>query len=421
MSRLHRILISVLIPLFSLTVHAANLAQLAVLTPSQSFSNDWFGYSIAVSGDTVVVGAFDANTEQFGAVYVYVKPSGGWTNMTQVAKLTSSDNGQGFGTSVAISGNTIAVGAANTSNFHSATSTPGAVYVFVKPAAGWADATESAKLTASDGQSGDALGNSVSISGGTIAAGAFFAPDHQGNDFAGKAYVFVRPASGWTGNLHETAILTASDSQLLNYMGASISISGNTVVAGSYGHNNFQGTAYLFVAPSGGWSSMTETAQLTASDGKSSADFGFSSSISGNTVVIGAVNALGGRGAAYVFVKPAGGWVSATQTAELHAANATSGDSFGQSASISGNIVVIGAPAANVGTNSLQGAAYVFIKPASGWTDSTRSIEISASDGASNDAFALSVSISGTTVVAGAIKGVTPGAAYVFGRQLLRQ
>lgn len=224
------------------------LVQLAALTPSQRTAQDWFGFSVAISGNTVVVAAFDANVETFGTVYVYVKPPTGWQDMTQVATLTASDNGEGFGTSVAIDGNTIVVGAANTSNFHAPATTPGAVYVFVRPTGGWTDMTETAKLTASDGKPGDALGVSVSISGDTVAAGAFFAQDSSGNDFAGKAYVFVRPVSGWSGSLHETARLTASDSQLLNYLGASIATDGHTVVAGSYGHNNFQGMGYVFVS-----------------------------------------------------------------------------------------------------------------------------------------------------------------------------
>ncbi|HLZ42050.1 MAG TPA: hypothetical protein VKQ11_13870 [Candidatus Sulfotelmatobacter sp.] len=391
------------------------VAQLAELTPSDSTSNDWFGYSLAVSENVVVVGAFDMNTEQYGSVYVYVKPATGWANMTQVAKLTSSDNGQGFGTSVAISGNTIVVGAANTSNFARPASSPGAVYVFVEPSAGWTDMTETAKLTASDGQAGDALGNSVAISKNIIAAGAFFASDKSGNSFAGKAYVFVRPANGWAGNLTQTAELTASDSQLLNYMGASIGISGNTVVAGSYGHNNFEGVAYVFVAPSSGWTNMTQTAELSASDGKGSADFGFSTAIQVETIVVGAVNALGGKGAAYVFAKPSSGWTSMTETAELHAANATSGDSFGQSVAISGNTVMIGAPSANAGGHSFQGAAYVFLRPRGGWSNPAHGSELVSSDGQSNDGFGLSVGIGNLVFVAGAIRGVTPGVAYVFG------
>lgn len=396
------------------------LPQLAELTPSTRATNDWFGTSIAVSGNTVVVGDFDPNIESYGAVYVYVKPSNGWQNMTQVATLTSSDNGQGFGTSVAISGNTIVVGAANTSNFagaHNRTpaSTPGAAYVFVKPVNGWVDSTESAKLTASDGQPGDAFGNSVSISNKTIAVGAFFATDSSGNSFAGKAYVFVQPRLGWRRQLTQTAELTVTDSQFLNYTGASIAVSGNTVVAGAYGHNNFQGVAYVFSKGAGEWTNMTQTAELSASDGKGSTDFGFSSAISGNTIVEGAVGASNGNGAAYVFVEPSTGWANMTQTAELRAPNGQSGSSFGQSAGITGGVVVIGAPGTTVGSNQEQGAAYLFFKPSSGWHNESNATELTASDGAAFDVLGASSAISGTTIVAGAPKSTTPGSAYVFG------
>jgi hypothetical protein len=390
-------------------------AQLAELTPTVRATNDWFGNSIAISGNTVVVGDFDANIESYGAVYVYVKPVGGWTNMTQVAKLTSSDNGEGFGTSVSISGNTVVVGAANTSNFGAPQAGPGAAYVFVKPASGWTDMTESAKLTASDGQPGDAFGDSVSISGNTIAVGAFFATDSSGNSFAGKAYVFERPRRGWTGDLNETAELTASDSQLLNYMGASITTNGNTVVAGSYGHNNFQGAAYVFTKPASGWANATQTAELTASDGGGSNDFGFCAAMNGNTVLLGAPGAGGFKGEGYVFVEPSGGWVNMTETAKLRTSTATSGDSFGQSAAISSNAAVIGAPGATVGGNFGQGSAYVFVKPSGGWASTTHATELTASDGVGNDNFGLSAGVSGTTIVIGQIGNSNPGTAYVFG------
>ena len=407
-------LFSHLTPQFA-AAHTASPMQLAELTPSTRVTNDWFGLSVAVSGNTVVVGDFDPNIETYGAVYVYVKPATGWSNMTQVAKLTSSDNGEGFGVSVAISGNTIVVGAANTSNFDAPAAGNGATYVFVEPATGWADATESAKLTASDGQPGDAFGNSVSLDGSTVAIGAFFASDSSGNSFAGKAYIFVRPSTGWSGNLTQTAILTASDSQLLNYMGGSIGVSGNAVVVGAWGHNNFQGAAYMFVEPSGGWASMTQTAELTASDGRGSADFGFSSAISGNTVVIGAPNAANSLGAAYIFVEPSSGWANMTQGAELHAPNSTQFDGFGQSAGIVGNAVVIGAPGAIVGSNSGQGAAYLFVMPSGGWKNTNQARKLTASDGAANDNLGVSASISTGTIVAGAPKSTTPGSAYVFG------
>jgi hypothetical protein len=384
----------------------ARLVQLAELTPSTRVNGDWFGISIAISGNTVVVGDFDLNIETYGTVYVYEKPATGWENMTQVAQLTSSDNAAGFGTSIAISGNTIVVGAAEVSNFDGKRSeppstSPGAAYVFVEPSAGWSDMTESARLSASDGRPGDAFGSSVSISGNTIAVGAVFAEDSSGNSFAGKAYVFKRPSNGWNGNLKQTAELTASDSELLNYMGASIAVSGSTVVAGAYGHNNFQGAAYVFVEPSGGWTNMTQTAELTASDGKSSNDFGFSSAISGGTIVIGAPNAAN-KGAAYVFVEPSGGWANMTQTAELHAPDEASGASFGQSVGISGSYLA-------------EGAAYFFLEPASGWRSTAKGLVMTAGDGAANDTFGASLGISKATLAIGAPAGNAPGAAYVFG------
>ena len=396
-----------------------NVAQLAELTPSVRAANDWFGISIAISGNTVVVGSFDPNIESYGFVYVYVKPSTGWQNMTQVAQLSTSNNATGFGASVAINGNTIIVGAANASNFKHAgfypSASPGSAYVYVEPAGGWVNMTQSAELLASDGKSGDAFGASVAISENTVAVGAPFAEDSSGNSFAGKSYVFSRPSGGWRGELTETGQLTASDSQLLNYMGASVAVSGSTIIAGAYGHNNFQGAAYVFAEPASGWANMTQTAELTASDGKGSDDFGFSAAVYENTVVLGAPNGAKGNGAAYVFVEPAAGWANMTQTAELRAANATSGDSFGQSAGISGNYVVIGAPAANVGANQLQGAAYLFIKPPAGWVNTAKATEVTAGDGAAFDDFGTSVAVSGASGVVGAPASNVPGIAYVFG------
>jgi hypothetical protein len=149
---------------------------------------------VAISGSTVVAGAPDAtvggNLEQ-GAAYVFAKPRSGWANGTQTAKLTASDGASVnlLGLSVAISGDTVVAGAdlatvaANTDQ--------GAVYLFVKPGSGWTDATQTAKLTASDGASLDRLGTSVAIFGGTVVAGAPGATVNT-NLFQGAAYVFSR-------------------------------------------------------------------------------------------------------------------------------------------------------------------------------------------------------------------------------------
>jgi hypothetical protein len=395
------------------------LQQLAELTPSVRSNGDWFGVSVAISGNTVVIAAFDPNIEQSGTVYVYVKPESGWENMTQVATLTSSDNAPGFGASVSINDITIVVGAANTSNLDKQAAGPGAAYVYVQPTGGWVNMTESAKLTASDGQPGDAFGSSVSIYDAVIAVGAMFATDSSGNEFAGKAYVFVAPPRFWSGLIHETGKLTTTDSQTLNYLGASVAAYPTLIVAGATGHNYFQGAAYVYSTPQGIWKNMTQTAELTASDPASGANFGFSSALQLNTIVEGAVGAAAGEGAAYVYEEPPFGWKNATETAELRSPAPVQGGGFGQSASINiiGNAIAIGAPGATVGANQLQGAAYVYTETLTGWHSTTRAEGVlTSTDGAANDNFGASVSLSGTFVVVGAVKSGPPGSAYVFGQ-----
>jgi FG-GAP repeat len=396
-------------------VAAANAwTQLAELTPTNRVSQDWFGVSTAISGNTVVVGAFDANIEQTGAAYVYVKPSGGWGNMTQTATLTPSDGGQGFGTSVSISGDTVIVGAANASNLDPQsgapqTQGPGAAYIFVKPASGWANMTETAKLTASDGADGDAFGYNVSISGNTAAVGALFA--HGG---AGAAYLFVKPASGWS-KMTQTAELTASDSSTFDNMG-SVAISGNTVVTGAYGHNNFMGAAYVFVKPSTGWKNMTQRAEFKST--QANQIYGFSVATDGKTAVVGAVGANQGIGAAFVYVKPTTGWKTTSKfTAKLSASTSSQVSGLSQAISISGKTIVLGAPGTTVGSNSGQGAVLVYREPAAGWKSTSKfAAELTASDGAANDNLGVSAAVSATSIVGGATKSGPPGEAYVFGK-----
>src|SRR5207244_11596914 len=126
------------------------------------------GSSVAVAGDTIVAGAFDATVGAHaaqGAAYVFVKPTTGWGNATQTAKLTASDGagGDALGLSVATSGDTVVAGAPFAKV--GANGFQGAAYVFVKPTTGWANGTETAKLTASDGAVADQLGYSVAVSG----------------------------------------------------------------------------------------------------------------------------------------------------------------------------------------------------------------------------------------------------------------
>ncbi|MGA2253266.1 MAG: GH25 family lysozyme, partial [Thermoguttaceae bacterium] len=400
--------------------------QEAKLTASNGAVGDGFGGSVSISGNTLVVGAASVpgNIGQ-GAAYVFTEPASGWTNMVQTAKLTASDGAvTDFGWSVSINGNTIVVGSQHA--VVNGNGYPGAAYVFTEPASGWANMTQTAKLTASDGVYDDYFGCSVSISGNTVVVGAKYATV-GGNGQQGAAYVFTEPASGWA-NMTQTAKLTASDGGLLDQFGDSVSITGNTVVVGAnfdtLGESEYRGAAYVFTEPASGWADMTQTAELTASDGAGFDEFGESVSISGNTVVVGgrwAFTANTVQGAAYVFTEPTSGWAgNMKETAKLTASDGASvdWDYFGDSVSISGNTVVVGDYGPIVNGNMLQGAAYVFMEPASGWANMTQTAKLTASDGAAGDFFGCSVSISGSTIVVGApgatVNGNTDqGAAYV--------
>ena len=194
-----------------------------------------------------------------------------------------------------------------------------------------------------------------------------------GHGDAGAAYVFVKPAGEWT-NANQTAELTASDPNPGNdEFGTSVAISGDTVVAGAPLHKvgtSKQGAAYVFVMPAGGWTSKTQNAELTASDGQEPDELGGSVAVSGGTVVAGArkhqVSATD-QGAAYVFTEPSGGWSgSQTQAQELTASDASTLESLGESVAISGNTILAGAPrhlATAAKNPTKQGAAYVFEAP----------------------------------------------------------
>ena len=143
-----------------------------------------------------------------------------------------------------------------------------------------------------------------------------------------------------------------------------MSVSGDTVVAGAtfddVGGVFIQGSAYVFVKPGGGWASGNQTAKLVASDGAAADQFGSSVSIDGDTVVVGASGDNGGAGSAYVFVKPGGGWTSVPESAQLAASDGAQSDTFGESVSVSGSFAVVGASGDDIGSNMNQGSAYVF-------------------------------------------------------------
>ena len=387
------------------------LAQSAKLTANITKDNR-FGYSVAVDVDTAVIGVPGDDTLQ-GSAYVFTKVSGVWS---QPVMLTASGGlaDDEFGISVAVDGDTVVVGGDQDGN--------GAAYVYIKPASigGWADSTgtETAKLTASGGAADDKFGISVAVDGDTVVVGG----DQDGN---GAAYVYIKPSGSAWGNATETAKLTASGGAANDKFGISVAVGGDTVVVG--GDQNGNGAAYVFTKPSGSvWANATETAKLTAFDGKANDEFGISVAVDGETVVVGAhkhdIGSKSNAGAAYVYIKPGSVWANATETAKLTAFDGKANDEFGISVAVDGETVVVGAHKHDIGSNSNAGAAYVYTKPGSGWANATESAKLTASDGAKNDRFGSSVAIYGDTVVVGANAHdngdrdttADSGAAYVF-------
>ncbi|MFT4196228.1 IPTL-CTERM sorting domain-containing protein [Ottowia sp.] len=452
------------------------LVQQAYLKASNAEAADEFGYAVAVSGNTVVVGAHnersaanavngdqaDNGADQAGAAYIFVRGGGVWSQQAYL-KASNAAAFDKFGQSVAISGDTVVVGAnAKASDGFSGS---GAAYVFVRSGTAW---SQQAYLKASNVGKDDNFGWSVAVSGDTLVVGAdneaSSATGVNGNQAdngaanAGAAYVFVRSGTTWS----QQAYLKASNTEANDYFGISVAISGDTVVIGANnedssatGVNGDQadnsaanaGAAYVFVRSGGVWS---QQAYLKASNTGAADWFGHSVAISGDTVVVGAnseaststgVNgnqaddSAAASGAAYVFVRSGGNW---SQQAYLKASNTGVGDWFGWSVAISGDTLVVGAPlessdAAGVDGDQTSdgarasGAAYVFTRSGGTWSQQAY---LKASSLGVGDEFGYAVAVAGNTLVAGALgedsnaTGVggdqadnnasSAGAAYVF-------
>jgi hypothetical protein len=380
--------------------------QIAKLLASDAAAFDSFGCSVAISGDTAVVGAYEddhASGVNAGSAYVFVRSGGTWT---QQAKLTASDAAESdlFGYTVAVFGDTALVGASADS--HAGGSAAGSAYVFTRTGGVW---TQQQKLTASDAAEGDGFGISVAVSGDTAVIGAFY-DDHAGGSDAGSAYIFTRTGGVWT----QQAKLTASDAATFELFGSSVAVSSDTAVIGAQNDDHAGGTdagsAYVFTRTGGVW---TQQQKLTASDAAASDHFGRAVAVSGGTAVVGAFgddHAGGiGAGSAYVFTRTGDGW---TQQAKLTAFDAAAGDTFGFSVAASGDTAAVGA----IFDDDAAGCAYLFSRTGGIWTQQQK---LTASDAALAHFFGYSVSVSGDTAVVGAIyddhaAGSDAGSAYVF-------
>ncbi len=378
----------------------------AELLASDAGTGDLFGSSVAISGDNIVVGAQGDFTNR-GSAYVFTKTGLIWKDTIETAKLTASDaNSQDrFGWSVDIYGDDIVAGAYQDDDQGS---NSGSAYIFTKPTGGWTTATETAKFTASDGVANARLGFDVAIFSDYMIAGAD--GDDDSGTYSGSVYVFKKTVSGWTTGT-EFKKLTASDGASGNYFGASVDLNMNHIVAGAMG-NSLTGAAYIFNIPNpmDEWLTTTETSKVVASDGTTGAEFGRSISISDTTMIVGSHKGNLSHGTAYVFGVP-----SATQIAKLSASNPTNWDGMGWSVGVSGDRILTGVRLFD-STYTNQGAVYAFNKAGSAWIDGTEDQIILQPSYYTNvdNQFGRILAIDGDYAVIAAVGTLNRGLAYVF-------
>lgn len=358
-----------------------------------------FGGSLDVSGDRLIVGAggSDVQGTDSGTAYVFRRSGSTWVADGQLLGALGAAGDQ-MG-DVAIDGATAVVGAWRNDDPCAPGCDAGVAYVFRREATGW---VPEATLQASDAGAGDEFG-SVAISGDRIVVGARGA--ESSSPFAldaGVAYVFERAGTVWT----QTQILNAADPGIGDRFGA-VAIDGDVLAVGACKDDTAcpgatdcdTGSVYVFEHDG---SSFVQVAKLTASDGEGEDFFGESLSVSGGVIAVGACGAdqtAGGagldEGAVYVFRRNGGIW---QQEAILTASDGFTGDQFGFSVDLFGARLVVGAtdqddPARN------QGAAYVFEYDGFAWVETQKLI---AGDGETENLFGTDVAIDGRTIVCGA-------------------
>ncbi len=432
------------------------------LKASNTEGADSFSTALAISGDTIVIGAdFEAsnatgiNGDQndnsaanSGAVYVFVRSGSTWSQQAYI-KASNTEANDGFGSAVAIDGDTIVVGA-----FHEASNATGvdgdqtnnsapnagAAYVFKRTNTTW---SQQAYLKASNTEVGDGFGWSVAISGDTIVvaadsedSGATGVNGNQSDNSVGNsgaAYVFTRSGSNWS----QQAYLKASNPDIADGFGLATAVSGDTILIGTAnedsnatginGNENDNsasqaGAVYVFFRTGTTWS---QQAYLKASNTDANDKFGDALAIDGETAVVGArgesSNATGingdeanndfsGAGATYVFIRNGNIW---SQQAYLKASNTNSSDSFGGAVAILGDTLVVGASSEDsnaTGVNGDQtnnslgsaGAAYLFVRGGTLWGQDAY---LKASNTDASDAFGRrnAVGLSANHVVIGAV------------------
>jgi FG-GAP repeat len=381
-------------------------SEAAKLIAEDSEAGDEFGSSIAINGNRIVVGAsHDADRgDQAGSAYVFEQDMTG--NWIQIAKLLAQDGAAGdhFGDVVRISGNTIVVTAQYDDE---AGNDSGSAYIFEWNVNGNGTWSQVAKLIASDAAPYDQFGISATIEGDLVIIGSCINPP------GGILYLFERDQNG-PGKWGEITTIRGDDTTFGDAFGISVDISGNKIVAGAYAGGDYDGSAYIFEQQDNP-ESWVQVAKIAASDRYAYDYFGYASAISGNTVVSGAPGDDGLTGSAYIF-RPApsgiGDWEEVTK---LIANDPTMYSYFGLSVDINNNIIAIGAP-----YNNDQGAVYIYEPTSINPFNWSQTAKLVASKPIIDGGFGAAVGIQAGTIIVG-FPGDTPGGSvYVFNRDLFQ-
>ncbi|MHC4219429.1 MAG: FG-GAP repeat protein [Planctomycetota bacterium] len=380
-----------------------NATETGQCTAADAEFGDRFGDAVAIHGNVAVVGApgDDDLGSQSGAVYIFHYDGAEWAQQPKLV-ISGSAAGHRCGYSVSVNNDVAVFGAP--SDDHAGPES-GSAYVFRLNAGTWEQET---KLTASDSFFFHVFGESVSVNGNVTLVGALKPSS------IGAVYAFRYIVNEWI----EEDILTASDGNSDNRFGVSVSIKGDVALIGANRDDEGgtdAGAAYIFRYNSG-TGFWDEDVKLTASDPAPGDGFGISVSLSGNVAVIGANNddpAVDDSGSAYVFRFSDGSWV---EEAKLTAPTAApSWDEYGQAVAVSGGIVVVGARADNAG-GEFSGAAYFYQYQFDGndwaWNLVAKLI---ASDSIGGDTFGRVVAVHGGTAFVGSPQHNNDGASYSYG------
>ena len=408
-----------------------NWGQTQKITAINRGGYDNFGFSVAVDGDQAVIGAYQEDEDQFenntlidpGSAYIFKKDAGSehWTLVKKITAAIRSGQDQ-FGYSVAISGDNIIVGAIGDDDrpLTNMTYTSGAAYIFSRNFGGSENWGQVKKLISFDRQEGDNFGYSVSISGNCAVAGAFSEGRDSNNNrtYAGSAYIFRKDRDG-SEQWGLAKKITPPFRTASSVFGCSVSIDGSDLISGSYYENwvgidnpatNLSGSSYIFNNNQFNIDQWDMKQQLTATSDAHGGQYGGSISVDGQYALIGAhIDGEKNVGAAYILQNISGKW---TQIKKIVPDSQLENGYFGTSLALSGDYAVVGA----YGTNSFVGVVYIFKKDQGGVNNWGLLKKLTAPEGIHY--FGLAVSIAGENILIGSSTDITTnaGSAHIYNK-----